>query len=249
VVFVDDLAIWREADLICQAPADHQSPPPLMGSPRHLRSHDSNFSALSAGSGAVSVPSRARAYNLDNGSSNGNGNGSSNGNGNGNCIDIAIGNGGDSDSGNGNGNGNGNGSSGGSSSGNGNRNGSGNGKGSENGSGGGGADLVPASGTPLPTVAVDTWRPNLEYPQRVEMAWKATRWGEVPLPAIPNMADAVLKERKKILKATLRLYEETFAKLFGRPPQKEDKADVKSIYRAHKALRAETDARSKLFKR
>lgn len=55
-----------------------------------------------------------------------------------------------------------------------------------------------------------------------------------------------LEARKRIFKHALRKFETRFAEMHGHPPTKDEKRPLKTVYRMHKALRAEVDVRGKM---
>jgi hypothetical protein len=96
-----------------------------------------------------------------------------------------------------------------------------------------------------PTDAVESeWNPLTEAIASVERGWAEGRWGGLPLPAIPAMSIEQLEQRKRNYKHALRKYESRFEAMHGNPPTATDKKVVKPIYRMHKALRSEIEARS-----
>lgn len=96
--------------------------------------------------------------------------------------------------------------------------------------------------SPLPSNVA--WDPLGDATRQIQIDWTASRWGGVETPTIPAMSNEQLEARKRIYKHTLRKFEVRFAEINGHAPGKEEKRPLKTIYRMHKSLRAEIEARA-----
>lgn len=117
---------------------------------------------------------------------------------------------------------------------------------------GGAAAAAAADGGGVPAILLSPLQPGAEYDplgdvnRHVERGWAQSRWGGIPLPTIPTMTLEQLEARKRIFKHALRKFETRFAEMHGHPPTKDEKRPLKTVYRMHKALRAEVDVRGKM---